>query len=436
MRIADLRVHPIAFADPPLRSSYGLHAPYALRTILELESDEGVVGISETHGSESMLDGFRALRPRLLGSDPYRLARVLPHLVEDDPEGTSSDRSQTYLVPGENPLDVGARLYSALEIACLDLIGKTVGRPVCDLLGGRVRDAVPFSAYPFFKHAGGGGAGPDMRRDEYGEALTPEALVRQVQQMMATYGFRELKFKAGVLEPEVEIETMRQLRRALGPQVPLRLDPNCAWSVETSVRVGAALAEELSDGGYLEDPTAGLVGLAEVRRRLRAEGLEIPLASNVSVTSFADLPECLRRDAVQIVLCDVHYWGGFRQVQHLGKLCRTFGLGLSMHSNSHLGVSLMAMAHAAAVTPHLTYACDTHYPWANAQDEVVLGGRVPIRDGVLVIPEKPGLGVELDPDQLARGRERYARLPYRHRDDEAEMRQHVDQAWKRTLPRW
>jgi glucarate dehydratase len=206
--------------------------------------------------------------------------------------------------------------------------------------------------------------------------------------------------------------------------------------VDTSVRVGAALAEELAEGGYLEDPTAGLDGLAEVRRRLRAEGVETPLASNVAVTSFADLPDCLRRDAVQIVLCDVHYWGGFRQVQHLGKLCRTFGLGLSMHSNSHLGISLMAMAHAAASTPHLNYACDTHYPWAHTEDEVVMGGRVPIQDGVLRIPDKPGLGVELDPDRLARGRERYARVPYRHRDDEAEMRRHVDPGWKRTLPRW
>jgi glucarate dehydratase len=254
--------------------------------------------------------------------------------------------------------------------------------------------------------------------------------------MVAAYGFRDIKFKTGVLAPEVEIETVRALRRALGPAVPLRMDPNCAWSVDTSVRVGLALAEELGGGGYLEDPTAGLEGMAQVRRRLRAEGVETPLASNVAVTSFADLPECVRRDAVQVVLCDVHYWGGFRQVQHLGKLCRTFGLGLSMHSNSHLGVSLMAMAHAAAATPHLTYACDTHYPWAHTEDEVVVGGRVPIVDGGVRIPDRPGLGVELDPDRLARARERYARCPYRRRDDEAEMRRHVDPEWKRILPRW
>jgi glucarate dehydratase len=139
---------------------------------------------------------------------------------------------------------------------------------------------------------------------------------------------------------------------------------------------------------------------------------------------------------VQVILCDPHYWGGVQQVKHLGKVCRTFGIGLSMHSNSHLGVSLMAMAHAAAATPHLTYACDTHYPWQSADDEIVAGGRVPIVGGNVRITDQPGLGVTLDYDQLARGRERYARCPYRKRDDEAEMKKHVDATWKRILPRW
>jgi glucarate dehydratase len=436
LQVAEVRVHSIAIADPPLRSSYGLHAPYALRTILEVASTDGLAGIAETHGGDAIARGFEALRPRLLGADPYRVAGRLLPMIEADAQGTSLDRSQTHHLPGENPLDANARLFSAIEIACLDLIGRSVGRPVCDLLGGRVRDEVPFSAYPFYKHAGGGGEGADARPDEYGEALTPGALVRQVRQMVGTYGFKDIKFKTGVLDPEVEVETVRQLRQALGPEVPLRMDPNCAWSVETSVTVGRALQEELGGGGYLEDPTAEIAGMAEVRRRLRAAGVETPLASNVAVTSFADLPECVRQDAVQVVLCDPHYWGGLRQVQHLGKVCRTFGLGLSMHSNSHLGVSLMAMAHAAAATPHLTYACDTHYPWQSEEDEVVAGGRVPIRNGCVRISDKPGLGVELDHDRLARGRERYAKMPYRKRDDEAEMRKHVDPGWRRVLPRW
>ncbi len=436
MRIVELRVHTIAIADPPLRSSYGLHAPYALRTILELKSEDGITGIAETHGGDAIARGFESLRPRVIGSDPCRLAGLLLPMIGADPAGKSADRSQTCHVPGENPADESARLYSALEIASLDLIGKSVGKPVCDLLGGRVRDEVPFSAYAFYKHTGGGGEGADARPDKYGEALGPGALVRQVKQMIAEYGFSDIKFKTGVLDPPVEMETVKELRNALGPAVPLRMDPNCAWSVETSVNVGKALEKELADGGYLEDPTAGIAGMAEVRRRLLASGITTPLASNVAVTSFTDLPETIKTGAVQIVLCDPHYWGGLRQVQSLGKLCRTFGLGLSMHSNTHLGVSLMAMAHAAAATPHLTYACDTHYPWQSEADEIVSGGRVPIVNGCVRIPNKPGLGVELDYDQLARGRERYASHPYRKRDDASEMRKHVDSNWQRILPRW
>jgi glucarate dehydratase len=434
MRITEVHVHKIAIADPPIRSSYGLHQPYALRTVLELKSDSGFTGVAETYGGEAPAAALEELRPKLIGADPFKITGALVEMVEG--RGSGDDRSQTMLVPGENPLDATARTFSAVETACLDLIGKALGQPVCDLIGGRVRDAVPFSAYPFYKHAGGGGEGDDAREDEYGEALTPEGLVAQVRQMVATYGFKDIKFKAGVLDPDIEIETVRQFRAEL--KMPVRMDPNCAWSVETSIRVGKALHVELGrdTGGYLEDPTASIPGMAAVRRALVEAGYDVPLASNVAVTCFADLPPAFAQDAVQIVLCDHHYWGGMRQVQQLAKICATWGVGLSMHSNSHLGVSLMAMAHVAAATPHLSYACDTHYPWSQAKDEIVLGGRVPIVDGSVHITDKPGLGVELDYDQIARGRERYAKCPYRKRDDEAEMRKHVDPNWRRMLPRW
>ena len=340
------------------------------------------------------------------------------------------------MVPGENPHDETTRTYAAIEVACLDLIGKSIGVPVCDLIGGRVREKVPFSAYPFYKHAGGGGEGVDLREDEYGEALSPESLVAQVKKMIARYGFSSVKFKAGVLDPELEIETVKLMYQEFGPDVPLRIDPNSAWTVATSVHVGKSLAVELSGGGYLEDPTAGIDGMAAVRKQLLEMGIDVPLASNVAITSFGDIPPSVASDAVQIILCDHHYWGGMRRVQQLAKLAETFKIGLSMHSNSHLGISLMAMAHVAAATPHLTYACDTHYPWQTEKDEVVSGGRIEIRDGCVLIPEKPGLGVDLDYDQLLRGKERYQRVPYRKRDDEAEMRKHVDPSWKRVLPRW
>ena len=435
MRITELVLHPIAIADPPLRSSYGLHAPFALRTIVELKTDSGLVGISETYGGDGPLAGLEAVRERVTGMDPFQLAGLWRDTVARTSD-SRGDRSQTYLVPGENPSDQAARTFAAIEIACLDLIGKAVGKPACDVIGGRVRDEVGFSAYLFYKHGGGGGIGADAREDEYGEVLSAEACVRECKQMIGKYGFREIKLKGGVLEPEVEIESIRALRREFGASYPLRIDPNCAWGVETSVRVGRELKEELAGGGYLEDPCASLEGMGEVRKRLLAEGNETPQASNVATTSFADVPRARELDAVQIVLSDPHYWGGMRNLQQLSHLTSVLGMGMSMHSNSHLGVSLMAMTHAAAACPNLTYACDTHYPWQVEADEVVEGGRVKFVNGCVRIPEKPGLGVDLDYDQLARGRERYRKILFRKRDDEAEMRKHVDPNWRRVLPRW
>ena len=447
MKIVDLIVTPVAMADPPLLSSYGLHAPYALRTVVELVSEDGLRGAAETPGGEAMLGLLAAVRGAVLGRDAYDLARLRLDVdrvfAADSPTGAppgtpepapgSGLPQQTHILPGEGQDDAALRVFAALEVAALDLVGKATGRPVCDLLGGRVRDAVPFGAYLFFKRAGGGGAGADVREERWPAAATPEAIVAQARQMIDAYGFESVKLKGGVLPPDEEIAAVLALRGELGPGVPLRIDPNGAWTVETSIRVGTALAGTLE---YLEDPTPGVAGMAAVRRGLLAAGVETPLASNNAVTSFADVPPMLAADAAQVILADHHYWGGLRAGTHLGRLCETFGVGLGMHSNSHLGLSLLAMVHLAAATPHLTYASDTHYPWQEAADEILVGGRVPIVGGAVTVPAGPGLGAELDRDALARGAERYAKAGYRRRDDAAEMRAHVDPAWKRVVPRW
>lgn len=436
MKIRDLKVTPVAIADPPLRSSFGRHAPYALRLVIELTSEDGVTGIAEAHGGEGALLDFQRARDLVIGRSVFDLARLRRDLMDRaDPERReASEPSNDAALAQGGRIDVPLRVFAALEVAALDLISMAWGVPVCELLGGRVRDHVPFAAYLFYKHAGGGGAAWDtVRDDHWGEALTPDTLVDQAKAMVAEYGFKSLKLKGGVLPPDDEIATIRALRDALGPDVPLRIDPNCAWTVETSIRVGEALADCLE---YLEDPTPGIDGMAAVRRGLLERGIDLPLASNMAVMSFADAAEAVRTDAAQVILGDHHYWGGLRAITHLGQLCEAFGLGLSMHSNSHLGISLMAMVHVAAATPRLTYACDTHYPWQTATDEVILSGRVPIVDGAIRVPEIAGLGVELDRDALARGQERYQKCGLRIRDDVAEMRQHVDPAWERIIPRW
>lgn len=176
--------------------------------------------------------------------------------------------------------------------------------------------------------------------------------------------------------------------------------------------------------------------MSAVRRELLAAGVDLPLATNTCVVRFGQVADAVRQDAVQVILGDHHFWGGLRAVVELGRVCQTFGLGMSMHSNSHLGVSLMAMVHLAAATPWLTYDCDTHYPWQDAADEILVGGKIPIVDGAVRVPDRPGLGIEVDRDALARGHERYLRVPYRDRCDDGEMRLKHDPAWVMQLPRW
>ncbi len=409
MRIADLRVTPVAIADPPLRSAFGLHAPFALRTIVEVETADGVVGLSETYGGEAPLRSLLSLREIVVGRDPFGLTALGLQM-----EGQS--RVPGDYRPWEARALVGPALFGALEVACLDAIGKTLGRPLCELLGGAVRDRVPFSAYLFYKHAGD---------DEWGEVLTPDALLAEARCMRERYGFGSLKLKGGVLEPDVEVETIRKLRGAFGPDVGLRLDPNAAWSVPTSLRVVDELAGTLE---YLEDPTPGIDGMARV-----AAGSPIPLATNMCVTAFEHIPAAVAKRAVGIILSDHHIWGGMRATLELARICRVFGLGISMHSNSHLGISLAAMVHVAAALPELTYACDTHYPWQI--DEVIRGGKLRIEDGAVTVPAGGGLGVELDRAALAEMHERYLATDLRARDDVAEMRRLVPD-WRPHVGDW
>lgn len=431
-----MKVTPVAVADGPLRNSTGVHEPYALRAVVELVGEDGLSGFGEIACGADTCANIESVRDLVVGRSVFDLNEIERAII-----GRFGGREADPIDGVLQPLDVtpirqstvAPRTFSPIEVAALDLAGKALSRPVYDLLGGKVRDRVGFSAYLFYKYAGGGGEHGDERPDKYGEAMTPEALIEQAKAMVAEYGFKSIKLKAGVLEPDEEIRTMFLLRDAFGPDVPLRIDPNCAWTVETSVRVGKELAGVLE---YLEDPTPTIPGMAEVRARLLAEGIETPLATNMCVTKWTDIPEAVACDAVQVILGDHHYWGGLRAVTQLGRLCETFGIGLSMHSNTHLGISLLAMAHLAAATPHLTYDSDTHYPWLDPADDVIEQGAFALEDGAIQVPDRPGLGFEIDRDALARGHERYQKVPYRDRDDVAEMRKRYDPTWERKIPRW
>ena len=295
MRIVDVDVIPIAISDPPLRNSWGVHEPVALRSIVRLTTDDGCVGWGETYGGEDILRKLQGAASLVKGLDPALFNR-LRILINNPP------------------------VFAAYETAMLDLLGKESGRPICDVLGGKIRDTVDYSAYLFYKYAGD---------DEWGEAMSPEQLVAQAETFVDRYGFETLKLKGGVLPPEAEAETMRQLRERF-PQHQLRIDPNAIWSVETSIRF-AGWVEDL-DLEYYEDPAPDLAGMAAV-----AQATHIPLATNMVVTAFTHIAPSVQMDAVQVVLADHHHWGGMQASLTLAKICETFRLGISQHSNSHRG---------------------------------------------------------------------------------------------------
>jgi glucarate dehydratase len=415
-----LRVTPIAFRDPPLLNAAGIHEPWALRAIVELEASDGRVGVSETYGDAPMLEALEDARPLITGLSPFDL-----NPMEQRVHASIRPRAgavEFELAPGSHTAKNAAKVTSALEVAMLDLQGQKLGAPVSDLLGGAVRDAVPYSAYLFFKYAEH--INKPYAPDHWGEALAPVQVVAQARRMIDQYGFGSIKLKGGVFEPTHEIACMRALRDAF-PDLPLRLDPNANWSLATS----QAAARELDDLlEYYEDPTPGLEGMAELARHTR-----LPLATNMVVTTFDELERSRALGAVKVVLSDHHYWGGLRATQQLARLCALYGLGLSMHSNSHLGISLLAMTHVAACVPHLSYACDTHYPWQD--EEVIAGGRVPIEGGAVRVPTRPGLGVELDRDALARLHEQYLGCGVRVRNDLAQMRKY-DPSFSGLAPRF
>ncbi|NUR27390.1 MAG: glucarate dehydratase [Catenulispora sp.] len=420
LRITGVTITPVALKDPPLLNSSGVHEPYALRSVVEVHTDAGITGINEAYGDDATLALLHRAAADLAGVDVFDL-HELSRRVAAAVRGVPAS-SPTELIGAASGDKTVAQAVAAFEVACYDAQGRATGRPVADLLGGAVRDHVDFSAYLFYKWAEHPG---DYEVDPWGEALDPDGIVKQARRMVDRYGFRSLKLKGGVFAPEEEIDAVRALRRAF-PDRPVRLDPNANWTVPTSHTVAEALAGELE---YLEDPTPGIPGMAEVAARTG-----LPLATNMCVTGFAEIPEAVRLGAVQVILSDHHFWGGFRATQALAGICQTLGLGLSMHSNTHLGVSLAAMVHLGAATPNLTYALDTHTPWKWEDEDIVLDG-LAFKDGAVSVPDSPGLGVDLDRDAVARLHEQYLTCGVRRRDDVGWMRR-VHPEWTGKRPRF
>jgi glucarate dehydratase len=369
-RISDLRATTVTVPlEAPLRHAAGAHWGRFVRTIVEIETESGVVGLGEMGGGgQSAQLTVESLRPKLLGHDVFETTALWFKILN----------------PTAALYDNRTQIHAALEFACLDAMGKILEVPVYDLLGGKVRDRVPFASYLFFRY-------PDEATGS-GEVRTVEQLVAEARELKSTHGFLAHKLKAGVFPPDYELRCFLALADAF-PDDSLRIDPNAAYSVRDAIRVGHAIKGLRND--YYEDPTWGMNGLRQVR-----QAVGVPIATNTVVTDLEQLAANVRDPAVDVVLLDTTFWGGIRPVLKAAGVCETFQLGVGVHSSGELGIQLATMLHFGAVLPAMPYAADAHYH--HLTDDIIEGGLMPYRDGAIAVPDGPGLGVRLDRDRLAK----------------------------------
>jgi glucarate dehydratase len=414
LTITGLKVTPIALPDPPLLAASGCHGPYFLRTVLELQTEGGNVGIGEIPGGEGVTAAVRKATDLMVGQNAFAYRKRARELQ-----------------------GLGMAVYAGIEMACLDACARATGRRLCEMIGGPVRESVEFAAYLFYRYAAdhpviladphladSRGRG-DRALDAWGEVRSAEAMAAMAVQFRDRWGFRVFKLKGGVLTAEVERDSLFAMSERLGPKALLRIDPNGRWKTTTAIRIGKEIAKLAME--YYEDPVQGQAAMAEVRQ---ATGLK--MSTNMCVTRFEDIPEALRLHPIDVLLCDHHYFGGFAGCQSLGQIGRAAGWSLSQHSNSHAGITMAAMIHLAASIPELTLASDTHYPWLVEGTDIIEGAMLTIREGSMQVPSGPGLGVTLDRDKLARAYEVYQKCKMTRRDDRSLMRR-LEPNWKGEL---
>ena len=401
MRICDIRATTVTVPlEAPLRHANGCHWGRFVRTVVEVETDDGLIGLGEMGGGgESAEAVFRALKTSLVGHDPARLEEMRFRIAN----------------PTASLYNNRTQVLAALEFACLDILGQAWGVPVSEILGGRLRDRVRFATYAFFRY-------PNPRTGE-GEVRTVDQVVRAVGEWKQRFGFSTHKLKAGVFPPDYELEVYRALAAAF-PGDSLRFDPNGVWSTEQAIRFGQAIEGLRND--YLEDPVYGLNGMRRTREMVR-----VPLATNTVVVNFEQLAANALDTAVDVILLDTTFWGGIRPCVKAAAVCETFQLGVAVHSSGELGIQLATMLHLGAVLPNLTFAADAHYH--HLTDDIIEGGLMRYECGAIRVPAGPGLGVRLNRDKLGEYAELYKRLGgYPYDQDPGRP------AWAPTVPndRW
>ena len=430
--ITDMKVIPCAGYDSMLLSLSGAHGPLFTRNIVIITDNSGSTGIGEVHGGDDITKILESYIPLVVGKTIGEYKSII-----------SSIRNNGY-VPGGNDgqglqkLDLSNLKFvvhaeTAVECALLDLLGKFLGLPVCELLGdGQQRDEVVILGYLFYcqdytktdmaylDESGSHDRWFSLRRRP---AMTADRIVENAHAMKERYGFKDFKLKGGVLNGWEEMETVRELKKDF-PDARINIDPNGAWTLEQAIEYCRGMKDILT---YIEDPCGeerGFSGREIMREFKNATGIQV--ATNMIATDWRQFYHAASQTAVDIVLADPHFWTMSGSVR-MGQVLNDWGLTWGSHSNNHFDITLTAFAHVAAAAPGNPTALDTHWIWQDGQN--LLKDTPQIVDGYLQVPKKPGMGVTIDMEKVMEANALYNKLSSHDRDDALAM-QYLIPGWK------
>ncbi|OMI26249.1 glucarate dehydratase [Bacillus haynesii] len=426
--IADMRVIPVAGRDSMLLNLSGAHGPFFTRNIVILKDSSGALGVGEVPGGEPIRQTLEQAKPLVIDQPLGAVQSILQSVRRRFKDRDAGGR-------GVQTFDQRTTIHAvtALEAALLDLLGKFLGVPVAALLGeGQQREKVKMLGYLFYigdrkrttlPYISEQEASDDWFRLRREEALTPGAIVRLAEAAQERYGFHDFKLKGGVLSGEEEIEAASALAKRF-PEARITLDPNGAWSLEEAIALCKGKRDVLA---YAEDPCgaeAGYSGREIMAEFRRATG--IPTATNMIATDWRQMGHAIQLHAVDIPLADPHFWTMQGSVR-VAQMCHEWGLTWGSHSNNHFDVSLAMFTHVAAAAPGAITAIDTHWIWQDGQR--LTKQPFSIADGYIQVPDEPGLGIEIDMEQVEKANELYEKMTAGERNDAVAM-QFLIENWR------
>jgi glucarate dehydratase len=427
--VTEMKVIPVAGNDSMLLSLSGAHAPFFTRNIVVLKDSSGNIGLGEVHGGEAITKALEDSIPFVVGRQINEYRSILRTLTErHNMRSRNSEGLQNLSL--SNLKDV-VHSETAVESALLDLWGKFLNMPVCDLLGdGRHRNDVVVLGYlfyqadkrksdlPYIDESNSDNSWFQIRRNE---AMDSKAIVEQAEALKEYYGFKDFKLKGGVFEGEREMETVEALASRF-PEARINIDPNGAWKLDEAVALckGSSLT-------YAEDPCgteAGYSGRETMSEFKMRTG--IPTATNMIATDWRQFYHSVGQKSVDIVLADPHFWTMSGSVR-IAQVLNDWGMTWGSHSNNHFDISLAIFAHCAAAAPGDITAMDTHWIWQDGQ--YLTHNPHKIKDGVIHVSDAPGLGIDVDMDAVMKAHEVYKKLAYGARNDATSM-QYLIPDWK------